>query len=382
MRKLVWTSDTHLDLTTDGIDRNPEIEEVITHVVNHAVAIKAYYFVFGGDITDGIPSDDAIAIIIRALNILQKAGIIVFWMDGNHEKKSRGGQPSYFHYLKDLQAVYTNVHWVHDVKTIKIFKDCYFTFFPHINKAMLPPKFKSPQEYIDYKAENIINKFDFFWQHFVFSHLNVRGVVPGSEEHMLKKSEVYLPDQFHTKNYLDKPFPTVLNAHIHTEQRSGWANIIGSPIYVSFGEKEAKKYFAVVDIATKRSECSKIHLLESPCRRFHEISLEIKNGKFDPDAQVGSAMQHVGKRDYVKVDVVANEGFTCDWEALRQKMMKQCHYVLPIKPRFIRRRVVRNAKQRLSLNPTDAINVFVKTNKPKLSKSILKVAKRYIEGLE
>lgn len=380
MRRLVWFSDCHLDLTTDGIDRNPEIEEVMMFAVNHAVKIKAHYFVFGGDIFDGDPSDEALAIFLRALNVLVGAGIIVWVMDGNHEKKSRGAA-SYLHFVKDLKP-YAGVYWVHDIKTIKVFKDTYFTFFPHVNKAMLPEGYTVPQAYVEARADKIIRKFDFFWQHFVFSHLNVRGVIPGTEEHMLKKSEVYLPDHFHTKNYLDKPFPTVLNGHIHTAQKSGWANIIGSPIFVSFGEKEAKKYFAVLDIPTKRDEAPNVHLIETPCRRFHEIHVDIAPGEvFDPEAQVESAFQHVSERDYVKIDVVAQEGFVFDWEGLRKRLMKRCHHVMPIKPRFVRRRTTRNVKQALNLNPFDAVKVFVKANKAKNAKLVTKVARRYIEGV-
>ncbi len=383
MKTLVWISDCHLDLTTDGIDRNPEIEEVIMFAVNHAVKTNATYFVFGGDIFDGDPSDEAISVLIRALNVLHKAKIFTWVMDGNHEKKSRG-KASYLHFVQDLKAVYKNVFWIHDIKTVKVFDGTFFSFFPHVNKATIPEPFKVPQEYVEHRAEKIINKLDFFWQHFVFSHLNVRGVIPGTEEMMLKKSEVYLPDHFHTKSYIDKPFPTVLNGHIHTAQKSGpWVQIVGSPIFVSFGEKEKEKYFAVVDIPTKHGEASAVHLIPTPCRKFHEISVEVKSGeRFDVDAQVMSAFQHVGKRDIVKVDVVAQEGFEFDWEALRKKLMKRCHHVMPIKPRFVRRRATRNVKQKLSLNPTDAVGVFVKNNKPKNWKTILMVARQYIERLK
>lgn len=350
--------------------------------VNHAVKIRAHYFIFGGDVFDGDPSDEALAIFLRWLNVLVDSGIIVWVMDGNHEKKSRGAA-SYLHFVKELKH-YANVFWIHDIKTVKIFKETYFTFFPHVNKAMLPEGFKVPQDYVEARADKIIRKFDFFWQHFVFSHLNVRGVIPGTEEHMLKKSEVYLPDHFHTKNYLDKPFPTVINGHIHTAQKSGaWVNIIGSPIFVSFGEREDKKYFAVVDIPTKRGESSAVHLIPTPCRRFHEIHVDIKPGEvFDPDAQVMSAFQHVSKRDYVKIDVVAQEGFAFNWEAFRRKLMKQCHHVMPIKPRFVKRRVKRNAKQKLNLNPLNAVEVFVKANKPKNAKRVLRVARLFIERLK
>lgn len=379
-RRLVWISDTHLDLTTDSIDRNEEIESVIMFAVRHAVKIHAHYFVFGGDVFDGNPSDEAVSVLIRALNVLCEAGIIVWVMDGNHEKKSRG-KASYLHFVQDLKP-YKNLFWVHDIKTVKVFKGTYFSFFPHVNKATIPEPFRVPQDYVEHRAEKIIKKFDFFWQHFVFSHLNVRGVIPGTEEHMLKKSEVYLPDQFHTKSYIDKPFPTVLNGHIHSASKSGWVNIIGSPIFVSFGEKDKEKYFAVVDIPTKRDESPAVHLIPTPCRKFHEISVEVKSGEvFDVDARINSAFQHVGKRDYVKIDVVAQEGFAFDWEGLRKKLMEQCHYVMPIKPRFVKRRVKRNVKQKLNLNPVDAVNVFVKANKPKLSKAVVSVAKRYIDGM-
>lgn len=375
MLKVGWISDCHLDLTTDGIDRNDEIESVMLYAARWAVDNGCKFFVFGGDIFDNTtPSDEAIAIFIRVINVLHEAGIKIFVMDGNHEKKSRG-KPSCLHFIQDLKA-YKNLYWYSDIRTIKVFDNTYFTFFPHVNKATIPEKFKSPQEYVDYRADKIINKLDFTWQLVVFSHLNVRGVIPGTEEHMLKKSEVFLPDHFHTKNYLDKPFPTVVNAHIHTAQKSGWVQIVGSPVYVSFGEKEKEKYFACIDVPNKPNECAGIRLLPTPCRKFKEFNLEFKDGEsvvFDSSS--------IEKTDVVKLNVRVPESLNFDWKAYRQELMKLCFHVLPINPQISRVRAVRNKKQSLNLKPNAAVKVFVEANKPHYPKTVLKLADQYIERL-
>lgn len=385
MKKLIWISDMHLGLRTDDIDRTEEIESVCMYAFKHAVKIKAKWIVLGGDIFDkNNPTEELIAVLLRLLEFARKHDIIVFVMDGNHEKFHRSNRQSCLQFLENLKGVFPNVRWISDVKTVRVNKDkrhrTYFTFLPHVNKVHIPKEYDTPQQYVDARADEIIKKMTFFGQHFVFSHLNVRGAVPGSEEDMLKKSEIFLPDHFHTRNYLDKPIPIVLNGHIHSRQKNGLASIIGSPIYVSFGEKERNKYFAVVDVADKDGEVSRIRLKKSPCRKFLELNVTVEGKDGDVEGVIAEFTDQLTGNEYVKVNATVHEGAGyVNWEEVRKTIQKRAFHVKPIVPRQLRKRVKRNSRQTIKLAPTDAVKVFVKSNKPKNRKTVLECANEYIE---
>ena len=389
MRKLVWLSDLHWGLSTDEIDRNDEITSVAIHVAKHAVKIKASWFVFGGDLFhNNQPSEELISRFLRVLNILTKANIRVFVMDGNHDKYSKSNRKSALQFLERLKPRYPNVRWIHDVTTLRVIKGrfpCYFTFFPHIVKVHIPKEFKTPQEYVDACAEKIIKKLNLFSHHFVFSHLNVRGAVPGSEEDMLKKSEIFLPDHFHTTSYIDKPIPITLNGHIHSAQQTGYVRIVGSPIYVSFGEKDEHKYFAEVDVPENGDELANVKLIPTPCRPFVEISIDVKSdavmGEYEKN-QIIAMGEKIHPDAIVKLNVTVPESHSgLNWEEIRKEFAKHCYYVKPIIPKIIRDRVKRNRKQTIRLNPNDAVKLFVETNKPKDGAAIVSLAQQYLERL-
>ena len=86
MKKFVWSSDFHLGLYTDEIDRTPESIRIMTDIVKHAVKIKADGVIFGGDIfNNNNPNSHLMKQILVPLNILKIAKIPLWIMPGNHD---------------------------------------------------------------------------------------------------------------------------------------------------------------------------------------------------------------------------------------------------------------------------------------------------------
>ena len=396
----VWSSDFHLGLYTDEVSRTAEIIKVLIFIAKHAVKIKADFVVFGGDIFDNNkPSEFLIAQFIRVLNILRKAGIKTFVMVGNHDAIADSERVSCLSFLKKMKSGYPNVELVDDVK-FKMFHDgecgkVYFLFLPYLTKATIPDNYKSVQQYVDSKVRGYYKKLSWPDELFVFSHLNVPAAHPGSEESMLKKVDVHVPDILTKQNILKGVRTTIIQGHIHTKQDIGNIHIVGSPIFANFGEKEDQKFFLQLNImnqmgeandpATKKSEKNVLKYIKSPCRPFIEWDIEVK-----PDAPVGVIEQkqfdkmaaQLTPEAVLKINVTVPESHSeMPWEEIRQGFAKHCHYVKPIKPRILHNRIKRNRKQSIKLDPKKAVRLWVESNKVKKSDKILAIADSYIERL-
>lgn len=390
MKKGFVITDTHLGLTTDELNRDDEIIGVLKYFFKFAVKKKADFIILCGDqFHTNTPSERLIALLISVLNIATKAGIPVYILDGNHETIAKHKRKTCLSFIKGLKkGGYPNLNLIDDVKTIKFSNKTYFTFLPHIAKAHIPKEYDSVQSYVDAKAERLVKKLCVMkHQHWVFSHLNVKDCIPGSEDSMLKKVDVVVPETL-TKLYLDKPDTIIINGHIHTRQKKGNIEIVGSPIFVSFGEKEEKKYFLEIHVPEKLSEKKKLIWHESPCKKLVEYKCEL-NSLSDSKKFIRNFINKIKKENLdlknsiLKVRLELGEqaaGFNT--ESFRNKLLELCFFVKPIDVRRVLKRVKRNRKQTVNLNPTDAVKLWLKENKPKGANAIMDLALNYIEGSE
>lgn len=394
MKRLVWTSDLHLGLMTNDINRTDEIVKVCLRVVKYAVKNKVDWFVFGGDIfNNNNPNEWLISQFIRILNPLKKANIKTFVIDGNHDKISKPGRMSCLQFLKKIKEGYPNIKWVNDINVTKVLKselgDVYFTFLPHISTTQTPEKFKTVQQYIDARAKAIQKKLPKDARHYVFSHLNVKGVIPGSEEYLLKKSEIFLPDVWTDQKIRLKEMdrPEIIQGHIHSRGQVDNIQIVGSPIFVDFGEKEFEKYFLEVEIPELMGEGSggfKYH--KTKCIQFLEFEFSIDN-IITPQKVVDFVMKEllnnypcVLDRLVLKLSITCSEqALVFPFEELRKELMKKIHYVKPITPKIKREQVVRNRYQKPNLAPTDAVKTWFDKNRPANWEHKEKLAVKFIE---
>lgn len=374
----VWSSDFHLGLQTDEVDRTDEIVEVMLFIARHAIKVKADFVVLGGDIFDhNTPNEALIARFIEVLNILKN--IIVYVMVGNHDVIAKDKRRSCLSFIRKLKkGGYPNLRLMDDIKTIKWAKaevgDVYFTFLPFITKAHLKPAYKSVQQYIDVQAKMIQKKMPEHTQHFVFSHLMPPDCVPGSEDNMLKKVDVMVPKVF-LEWKLGKNRPIVINGHVHTRQEKDNLHVIGSPVFTGFGEKEKKKYFLQINIPEFMGEGpGGLKYIKTPCLKFKEFDMHIKS------PQDVFLIPKFNKNTIVKVNAVVEEsGVGFDFAVVRKSLARGGAYVKPIKPIIIRKRVKRNKGQTVKLAPQDAIRMWLKAHKPKNKKKLFGMAKDYIE---
>ena len=280
---------------------------------------------------------------------------------------------------------------IEDITCIEIAKTdlgpLYYTFLPHVSRALLTKKkFEgNTQDYIDKKAEAIYKRVGQGSQHIVFSHLNVHGVIMGSEENLLNKSEVFLPkiltDTPVTSGYVQ---PQIIQAHIHGRQQIGNVHIIGNPLFCGFGEKIEDKYFAVVNVPTTFNEEFNIDYVPTNCTKFYEFSCNITGRDkvaFENIPKIKEFLDQVEPNSIIKISpTLLADRVGYDWNKTREVIAEatQC-YVKEIIPRYIKHKVVRDKEQSAKLTPREAVHTWLKRNKPPRAKTKYQLAKDYIE---
>lgn len=399
MIKIVWGSDTHLGLKTDGIDRNPEIFSVMEQITQEAIKLSekyVTYLIWGGDLFNkNNPSESVIKEFIeRLINPCKgRKNLKVYFMAGNHDTIANPDNKSCLSFIGPLIAGYENVWLIEDIKSLNIETNdlgpLRFTFLPHITLANLKDKtkYKNPQNLINATCEHIQSKFATGTQHYVFSHLNIHGAHPGSEENLLNKSEAYLPKIWTDRSYISD-LPQIINGHIHTHEIRDNIYIVGSPIYCGFGEKEDDKAFITIDVPQTFNEKFKIERHLTNCVPFKELELDLtgyEGTEFYKHEEVFSFLNglETGRNYVLKFDLKVNpQTLNVNWNVVREEIMAKHKnvFVKPIAPKFIYDRVVRNKEQKLGLTPHKAAKVFLETHRPARVKEKWSLAKQYLNA--
>lgn len=407
--KIVFTSDLHIGLRTNEIGRISETLKCLNNIVNHCVKLKKKGFkvilVIGGDVFNtNTPSEKQVGAFLTVLTKLHEKKIKTIVMVGNHDSISDPERLSCLSFLNQISPVYKYVSLVEDIKFMKlgVFDSgpCYATFLPHISQALLEKKRLdgslledfddddlTPQEYIDGKCDIILNKEGKGSQHLVFSHLNVLGAHPGSEENLLKKSTVFLPKCFTTDVPLGYVKPDIIQGHIHSNSVIDNINIIGSPIYCTFGES-GEKYFAEITISQNLKDKNTIELLKTKHIKFKQLDLDLTKVKsniaFTDLKKVKKFLSNVKEDCFIKfnITITPDKNGWFDWKKIQHeiKLKHKCS-VKDITPRVVFKRVVRSALQKINLDPNKAVKIYVKRNlreDEKKMKRVYKLAKEYL----
>lgn len=396
MISVVWISDTHLGLKTDDIDRTPEIIRVYNQVADYAAKNKSKAAVIGGDIFHkNNPSEVLIAQFIGVMNKFAELDIPVYIMVGNHDAVSEPDRLSCLGFIRKLKKKYPKFHLIDDIKCVEFCVadngPVYFTFYPHITRATVAnhEKFegKTPQQYIEAKTKQIFSKVGDGSSNYVFSHLNLEGMYgAGSEEEMLKRSDVYLPESVIECKFIGVNQPTIIQGHIHKRQTyRDSVHVVGSPIFCDFGELDLEKYFLDLQISTEIGKKDVLHYPLTKCVPFRQLDIELLEAKklnFEDIPEVKKFIAGLEKKSIIKFNVTINaENAGYDWEKIRAKIeeMSGCK-VKEIIPKVIKNKVTRNPEQTSALNPKKAVELFMKTNKPPRMPERLDLAKNYIEN--
>lgn len=392
MLKIGEINDTHLGLKTEEIDRTDEIYNLYKDFAKACKKAKVDCAVIGGDIFNkNNPSEELIAVFIMIMNLLAQLGVPIYIVVGNHDAIANPDRLSCLSFIKKLKKKYPMFHLIEDITCIEIAKTdigpLYYTFLPHVSRALLEKKkFEgNTQDYIDKKAEAIYKRVGQGSQHIVFSHLNVKGVIMGSEENLLNKSEVFLPDILTnapmTSGYIQ---PEIIQAHIHTRQQIGNVHIIGNPLFCGFGEKIEDKYFAIVNVPTTFGEKFSIDYIPTNCTKFYEFSCTVTGRDkvaFEDIPEIKEFLDSVEPESVIKISpTILADKAGYDWSKTREKIAKSTNsYVKEIIPRYIKHKVVRDKEQSAKLTPKKAVHTWLKRNKPPRAKTKFALAKKYIE---
>jgi DNA repair exonuclease SbcCD nuclease subunit len=381
--KIVFGSDFHLGLKTFELDRTSEIISLLFQIVRHAAKLKEYgeevILILGGDIFNtNVPSEAHITQFIRVMNMIKKYDLKTFVMVGNHDAVADPNRLSCLNFIKETKPGYNNIHLIEDIKFMKIpmeIGELNLVFLPHISRATLHNKIvekklkpeTTTQEYIEGKCARILKKAGGGVPIYAFSHLNVHGAHGGSEENLLKKSEVFLPKCMTTDVALGTCIPTIIQAHIHSREKIGNINIVGSQLYCGFGESEAAKYFLEIDIKMQLGKGEdELNYIPANCTKFLELELDmIKQTKdFLTLPEVKEFLKTITKGAVVRFDIlISAENNHYDWNSIAKtiKDKYECH-VKPIIPRVVLKRPIRSVQQKLGLDPKDAVKIYLTKN--------------------
>jgi len=399
--RVVFSSDWHINLKTDNIDRTDEIINIGKKIVGHcywASKKEDVILILGGDIFNtNTPSEYHISKFIQVLNLIHKHNIKTYIMVGNHDSISDPERLSCLSFIRKIKVGYPSITLIDDIKFINIgtFDNgpLYFTFLPHISKALIVKKMNdgkirkeiTPQQYIDKRCEKILQNVGVGSQHYVFSHLNVLGAHTGSEENLLKKSDVFLPKCFTSVPIGFIP-PKIIQAHLHSHYIEDNLYVVGSPIFCGFGEK-GTKYFCDISISNQLGTEDEIGFIATNCIDFKELELNMigETTDFFDIKEVKEFMNTIipENNPIVKIDVMINpENNTYNWDDIKKEIEKHNCHVKPIIPRVVIKKVVRSVDQKMSLPLDDKIKVYLKKNlRTDLSKAkrIYKRTKKYLE---
>ena len=402
--RVIFVNDLHLGLHTENIDRNNEILDIVEDAIDHGIRVheeekEEVTFVFGGDIfNSNNPSEKLITLFIYILNRLRETGFKTFIMVGNHDEVSDPKRVSCLNFIGELGSVYPNITLIDDIKCIKVgvydTGPLYFTFLPHVSKALIQRNVNNgklrrvtpTQTYIDKKAEAVMKMVGSGSQHIVFSHLNVSGAHSGSEENLLKKSTVFLPDIM-----LNPPIgfvkPEIVSGHVHSFEEYENIHIVGSQFYCGFGERESEKYFLDLKTATKLDGSDHVFkYIQTNCLQFKqlEVSMLEDNTPFMDRNDVLDFLDTVGENTVIKLDVTTNiENSLTDWKGVTERIYKEYKPFLikPIIPRTVQVRKVRSKKQKLGMAPKDSVQIYLKRHIKKDKTRLVRVYQKSLKYL-
>jgi len=214
-------SDLHLDAVSHGVPRREEILRSVD--VSLAQIRKGDVLVVNGDITDP-GTNRSYQAISDAIEIDRKAKALgastVEWLVGNHDIFEDGSGGSV---LGPLIAAGCNVH---GEPTLFEHEPLDFLALPYVPIA----KRYDPEEVL----RDLLPKKG---PVFVFGHLNLEGITPGSEVTLMARGrEVYWPKSSRSRSF--DPRILYVGGHIHRAQEYDGVEIVGSPDRFDAGEAD------------------------------------------------------------------------------------------------------------------------------------------------
>src|SRR3954464_14114707 len=106
--RFVHVADVHLGLGEEGSERFHDYGDALAAAVQHAVRVRASFFLVAGDLFDKRDISAAtLSLARRALTPLRDAGIPAYAIEGNHDRARAGALSSWVRYLGDDGLLHT-----------------------------------------------------------------------------------------------------------------------------------------------------------------------------------------------------------------------------------------------------------------------------------
>lgn len=368
-----FSGDLHYGLSVEDLDRTPDVHRATEFIVDEAIKRGVDFVSFGGDLADNNTTlPDHIALMISVLNRLEEAQIPTFVTKGNHESISAQGR---YWSLTPLEKVgYQNVHFILEPKLIK-FEKITFLFLPHATRSQaIEHGFKTAQEFIDARAEELLEKAK--EKVTVISHYNINGCKAGTENLMLRQTDLQLPAVVMRHPKVLK----IINSHIHTAQEKGKIIMPGSPVCTDFGDLDSPKGFLIGEFDGKAWDFEQVLTPASPMQHI-ELDLVGANPK-EISKTIADAKASVLEDSIVKIRVLINEENLplVDFEKLRGEFTKGARFVKQVDRIITRKRQIRDPQQKIDLSPVEAVTRYLEFRKPEGMDRKLALAKRFLEG--
>lgn len=242
--KIIVSSDWHLDWSTGGVSRTPDINEAVQTVVQAAKREGADLFVFTGDLTnpDSVRSHQAVAIAVAvATHLWFGCGIATRWVVGNHDIIEDGSGGSTLGAVAAIGDTLANAPGarngmrVYAGPTVEVVNNRTILALPFTPRSHP----YDPVSFVEsVPRETVVDV--------VVAHLNIEGIAPGSEtKDMPRGRDVFLPLATIRRRW---PAAKVINGHYHRRQLFDGVHIPGSLARLTFGEEHHSPGYLVVEV--------------------------------------------------------------------------------------------------------------------------------------
>lgn len=239
MRRIVVTSDWHLDAMTAGFARFDDVRASVDDSVNAAIDMGVILYAFTGDLCDPYVTrahgcaEYAAYVAARCA----AAGIPSRWLVGNHDVIEDGHGNNTMSALLGAEKGSKGGMWrVYDRPVVERFHGLDIIALPFTPRSHP----YNPAEFIRTVAPGIREPA------IVLAHLNIEGIKPGSETSELPRGR----DVFFPLRECRELLPDVLLVcgHYHERQVFDGIHIPGSLERLTFGEEDNRPGFLVIEV--------------------------------------------------------------------------------------------------------------------------------------
>lgn len=288
MKRIVATSDWHLDAHTAGYARFGDVQRAVDQVVAHVEEEVAEWgadnvlAAFLGDLCDpdANRAPRCIGVAVQVAMRLKALGVRSRWMNGNHDVIEDGSGSSTLSPLAALDPEQDMVR-VLSYPTVEVIHGLAFCWLPYVPRCLA----YNPTEYV-HRAAVAAPEVDF-----VLGHLTVPGIVPGSETDDLGRGrEMVFPLEAVAELW---PKAVLLNGHYHRVHsdpaRTGPVLIPGSLARLTFGEQDNEPGYLVLTLGEKRPPLREIRF--HPVHSRSLVTMPPAEGKRVPDNLAGALVR-------------------------------------------------------------------------------------------